>query len=384
MRQCPHKRSLVILAKPASHERFFRKSFILEVAAQQIATQYRSKSKRHHGRSEQRYYESYTQRDKHTSFHSCKEEKRHEADYNNKRGVKDRHTHLARSVKYHIDYRTTFCLRQRMVDTQVFPYILYIDYGIVNQRTDGNSHTTQAHSVDAKSHVMQYQYCYYQRQWQSNKRDDCSTCISQKEEQHYYYEYSSFVKRTLYVADRAFNKARLTECIGRNFHIGRKVFLQIFQSLFKLLSKFYGSGIRLLGYCDKHCRLSFLGSQAQLRLLRSYFHVGYIFKHNRSTTGTELDYRASHLIYIGSRQYATHYVFIAVLVYHTSVGILIHTTGKVHYFAQRNAIIFHALRVKQYLIFLYIASKHGNLSYTARRKKSRTNSPICQSTEVEH
>ena len=45
---------------------------------------------------------------------------------------------------------------------------------------------------------------------------------------------------------------------------------------------------------------------------------------------------------------------------------------------------FHAGRVKQHLIFLDISSQHGNLCHTSRREQARTDSPVCQCTEIEH
>ena len=55
--------------------------------------------------------------------------------------------------------------------------VLHIDDGVIDQRTDGNGHTTQTHGVDGQSHVVQYQYGNDERQGQGDQRDDGSTHV---------------------------------------------------------------------------------------------------------------------------------------------------------------------------------------------------------------
>ena len=77
-------------------------------------------------------------------------------------------------------------------------------------------------------------------------------------------------------------------------------------------------------------------------------------------------------------------IFISIFINYPTVGILIHVTGDIHHFGQRDIIMFHAGRVEQHLIFFNITSQYGNLCHTSCRKQSRTDSPVCQRTKVEH
>ncbi len=111
------------------------------------------------------------------------------------------------------------------VFAQVLPYVLHIDYGIVYQRTDGNSHTSQTHGVDAEPHIVKYQNSHHQRQRECDQRNDSGTCVGKEKEKHDDNEDGSFVQRFLYVADGAFDETRLSEDIGRNLYVCRKILL---------------------------------------------------------------------------------------------------------------------------------------------------------------
>ena len=128
-------------------------------------------------------------------------------------------------MEYHIQHRLAFADGEHAVLTQMLPYVLHIDNGIVYQRADGNSHTSQAHGVDAESHIVQYQNCDDQRQRKGYQRNDGGSCIGKEQEEYDDHEDGSLVKRFLYVADRAFDETRLTEDVGRNLYIGRKILL---------------------------------------------------------------------------------------------------------------------------------------------------------------
>jgi len=132
--------------------------------AQQVGAQYRCHRQCHNRRSCQCHDEGNAQRYKHTAFHAAQEKQRNEAYHDNERGVQDRHTHFFGSVEYDFQYRQAFRFRFHPVLPQAFVHVLHIDNGIVHQRTDGDSHTAEAHCVDGESHIVQRQQRSYQRQ----------------------------------------------------------------------------------------------------------------------------------------------------------------------------------------------------------------------------
>ena len=202
MAEHPQQSYLVILTQPHCEECLFRQSVTALAAAKQIAAQYRSKRKSDNGGCKQRHDERYTKRYEHLALHTAKEEQRHKAyDYYNG-GIEDRHTHLARSIEHHVEHRLALLTRQHAVLTQMLPHILHIHYGIVHKRADGNGHTSEAHGVDAQSHVMEYEQRYEQRQRQSDKRYDRRTHVGKEQEQNNHNKDGTLDERLLHVVYR--------------------------------------------------------------------------------------------------------------------------------------------------------------------------------------
>ena len=380
--QCPLQCPCVIRTEPHGKESFARQSFLLS-ASQQITAKYRRKGKCHHRRSKQGYDESDAQRHQHPPLHATQEEQGHEAHNDNQRRVEDGHTHLARGVEHHFPHRAAFACRKHPVLAQMLPYILHVYDGIVYQRTDGYRHTAQTHGIDAQPHVMQHQNSYHQRQGKRDERNHRGAHIGKEKEEHDNYEYRPFVERMLHVADGTFDKARLAERIGGYTHIGRKVLLQVFQGGFQLFGQFDGARIGLLGHGNQYGRFPFLRCQSQLGLLGTDAHIRHIFQHNGNTS-CGLNHRTCHFLYIFGRHHSAHNILVAIFINDTSVGILVHPAGHFHHLAQRNAVMFHPLRMKQNLVFFDIASQYRHLCHASGREQARADGPVGKRTQVEH
>ena len=265
--QRPKQGPFIIFLQPYRQEGFFRQAVSFCFSAQQVTAQHRGQGQCHHGGSKQRHDEGNAQRHQHTTFHPGQEEKRNKAHNDNQRGVQNRHTYLTRSIEHHLTYRLAFFRREHLVFPQVLPHVFHVDNGIVHQRTDGNGHTSQTHGIDAQSHVVQYQNGYYQGKRKGNQRNNRRTRIGQEQEKHDDHKDGAFIQRFLYVADGAFNEARLAEHIGRDFHILRQVLLQIGQCLLQLFRQGNRTRVGLLGYRKQYGWFSFFGSHSQFGLL---------------------------------------------------------------------------------------------------------------------
>ena len=166
--QCPLKCDGIILAQPHGNETFLRQSLPL-LASEQIAAQHRGQRQCHHGRSDQRHNKGDAQRNQHAPFHTGEEEQGNEADDDNQGRVENRHTYLLRGVEHDVHYRLTFRQRFHLILAQTFPDILHVDNGIIDQRTDGNRHTTERHGVDGHAHPVKHQHRDYQRERQGDQ-----------------------------------------------------------------------------------------------------------------------------------------------------------------------------------------------------------------------
>ena len=166
-------------------------------------------------------------------------------------------------------------------------------------------------------------------------------------------------------------------------YISRKILLQILQCGFQLLCQFNSPGLGLFGNGQQYGRFSSLRSSTQFGFLRTNLHIGNILQCNGHPFH-RLDDGTWQLIHIMTGKHPANNIFVSIFINHSAIGILIHVTGNVHHLCQRNIVMFHAGRVKQHLIFLDITSQHGNLCHTSRREQARTDSPVCQCTEIEH
>ena len=118
-------------------------------AAEQIAAEDGGKSQRHYGGSGERYQESDSQRNQHTSFHAREKEKREERGGDDERRVENRHTHLGGGVVDDLAHRLAFSGRQYGVAPQPLVDILDVDNRIVDKTAYGNGYTAETHGVDA-------------------------------------------------------------------------------------------------------------------------------------------------------------------------------------------------------------------------------------------
>ena len=125
--------------------------------AQQVRAEHGCQRQRHHRRGGQGGDEGDTQRNKHASLHAAQEEQGHEADDDDERGVEDGHAYLARGVEHNLQHGLLLSGWQKAVLVQTAVDVLHVDDGIIDQRTDGDGHTAQAHGVDGEAHVVEHE-----------------------------------------------------------------------------------------------------------------------------------------------------------------------------------------------------------------------------------
>ena len=111
----------------------------------------------------------------------------------------------------------------------MFPHVFHIHNRIIHQRADSDSHTSEAHRVNAQAHIVEHEHRHHQRERKRDERNERSAHIGKEEKEDDNHEYRAFEERILHVADGVFDEARLAEGIGRDTHIGRQVLLQVVQ-----------------------------------------------------------------------------------------------------------------------------------------------------------
>ena len=99
--------------------------------------------------------------------------------------------------------------------------ILHVHDGIIHQRTDGDSHTSQAHGIYRKAHIVQGKDGGNQWQRQCHQRDDCGTYVGKEQEKHDDNENTSLQQRLLNVSDGTFDETALTEDVCGNLYVRR-------------------------------------------------------------------------------------------------------------------------------------------------------------------
>ena len=62
---------------------------------------------------------------------------------------------MVRSIEHHFQNRKLLAGRFQSVFVQTLVDILHVHDGIIHQRTDGDSHTSQAHGIYRKAHIVQ-------------------------------------------------------------------------------------------------------------------------------------------------------------------------------------------------------------------------------------
>ena len=103
--------------------------------------------------------------------------------------------------------------------------VLYVHNGVIDQRTDGNGHTAQAHGVDGEVHQVEHHQRGNHGQRNSDQRDNRGAQVAQEEYQDEDHEDTALQDGALYVAYRAFNEAALAEDVGMNLDVAGQVFL---------------------------------------------------------------------------------------------------------------------------------------------------------------
>ena len=94
---------------------------------------------------------------------------------------------FGRSIIHHLQCRTALLNRQTMILFQAFIYVLDIDDGIIDKRTDGNTHTTKSHGIDIHAQQMQHYDRSQKRQRYSHKGNNRRTETCEEKEQHQYH-----------------------------------------------------------------------------------------------------------------------------------------------------------------------------------------------------
>ena len=266
----------------------------------------------------------------------------------------------------------------------MLPHVFHVDNGIIHQRTDGNGHTSQTHGIDTQPHVVQHQNGHHQGKRKGNQRNNRRPRIGQEQEEHDDHKDGTFIQRFLYVADGAFNEARLAEHIGRDFHILRQVLLQIGQGLLQLFRQGNRTRIGLLRYRKQYGWLSFFGSHSQLGLLRTDTHIGHIFQGNGCSLCRAPDDGPSQLMHIVRRKHSPHNVLVAIFIDDPSIGILVHVARYGHHLSKSHPIMTHPVGMNQNLVFLDVSPQYGHLCHTSGGQQTRTDGPVGQRTQILH
>lgn len=122
---------------------------------------------------------------------------------------------------------TPFGFREPEILLEPFEDVLHVDDRIIHQRSDGNGHTTETHRVDGKAHQFERENRYEQRERQCYQRDDRRAYVHQEEEQYHHDKKRPFEQGFPDVVDRSFDKAGLTETVGRQVDVRRKLCLDL-------------------------------------------------------------------------------------------------------------------------------------------------------------
>ena len=152
----PFERHIVNFLEPSHDCRIFT-GLVALVAAEKITAKDRGQCQCYQSRCEKCRNKGNSERPEHTALHSCKEEKRHEADHDDEGGVQNRQTDLTGGIENDLDNRLALRLRESAVLSEMLEYILHIDDRVIDQRTYRNRHTTDTHRIDSQSHKLQCQ-----------------------------------------------------------------------------------------------------------------------------------------------------------------------------------------------------------------------------------
>ena len=110
----------------------------------------------------------------------------------------------------------------------MFPYILHIHNGIVNQRADSNGHTAKTHGIYSQSQKVEHQDGCKQGNGDGDDGNEGRSDIGKEQNQNDGHKETAFDERALHVADSTFNETRLTEYVSGNLHIKRQMLLYVF------------------------------------------------------------------------------------------------------------------------------------------------------------
>ena len=238
MGKYPFQCRTINLFQPARHERLFFAFTQHLVSGKQVAAHDRGQRDRYDHRCKKGNDERNAQRPQHSSFHPAEEKERNERDDGDDCGMYDRGAYFGRCVVYDVQRRAPLCFREPEILLEPFEDVFHVDDRIVHQRSDGNGHTAETHRVDGKAHQFERENRYEQRERQCYQRDDRRAHVHQKEEQYHYDEKRPFEQGFLDVVDRSFDKAGLTETVGRQVDIRRKLCLDLGDRFVELFGQF--------------------------------------------------------------------------------------------------------------------------------------------------
>ena len=93
-------------------------------------------------------------------------------------------------------------------------HVLHIDYGVVDERTDGNGKTAECHGVDADAKGIEHYHGNEKREGYGDERDDRGAHVGEEEHKDYHNEDGTLDERLLYVVDATLDEIGLTEDVG--------------------------------------------------------------------------------------------------------------------------------------------------------------------------
>ena len=126
--------------------------------------------------------------------------------------------------------------------------ILHIDYGVVDERTDGNGKTAEGHCVDADAKGIEHYHRYEEREGYGDERDDRGAHVGEEEHQNDDNKDGTLDERLLHVVDATLDEIGLTEDVG----ILWQRLLKVVKCKVEVLGEVDGAGVGLLGYGEEY------------------------------------------------------------------------------------------------------------------------------------
>ncbi len=285
-------------------------------------------------------------------------------------------------MEHYVDHALSLAGRKREILPQTFVDVFHVDDGIIDQRSDGDGDTTEAHGVYAETHEMEQQHAYDYGQRKRYKAHDGGAQVHQEEKQHDDYKKRPFEQRALKVAYRPRNEVALAEYVCRHFQIGRKRMLHVGKCGLYTFGKRYSALIGLFSHSNDNSRFGFDGCGAEAWLCAGNFHTGHIGKRN-DAGGVGSNDGHGKFVGVGGAHGTFYYIFVAEIIDDSARGIVVQPFDGFHHFGQRDTHGSHSFGENLNAVFAHVAAYHAHLAHAAHGQQARTDYFFSQCAELE-